>query len=55
MAPLFLNFQVFKEYVWNDWVYYVPPATVCYLVYDWAKKANYKANRKNSADYENDT
>jgi hypothetical protein len=45
---------VFKEYVWKDWVYYVPPAVATYLLYDWAKKENYKHNRKNPADYEND-
>uniref|UniRef100_A0AC34F7Z2 Cytochrome b-c1 complex subunit 8 n=1 Tax=Panagrolaimus sp. ES5 TaxID=591445 RepID=A0AC34F7Z2_9BILA len=47
--------RVFREYVWRDWLYYVPPATAAYLVYDWAKKENVKANRKNPADYANDS
>uniref|UniRef100_A0AC34QLY5 Cytochrome b-c1 complex subunit 8 n=1 Tax=Panagrolaimus sp. JU765 TaxID=591449 RepID=A0AC34QLY5_9BILA len=47
--------RVFREYVWRDWFYYVPPAVASYLVYDWAKKANYQANRKNPADFANDT
>uniref|UniRef100_A0A7E4W7T1 Cytochrome b-c1 complex subunit 8 n=1 Tax=Panagrellus redivivus TaxID=6233 RepID=A0A7E4W7T1_PANRE len=46
--------RVFKQYVWRDWFYYVPPAVSAYLVYDWAKKANAAANRKNPADYAND-
>jgi len=49
----FIN--VFKEYVWRGWIYYVPPATFAYLIYDWGKKENYKVNRKNPADYANDT
>ncbi|KAH7725357.1 Protein R07E4.3 [Aphelenchoides avenae] len=47
--------KVFKSYVWRDWVYYVPPSVAAYLLYDWAKKENYRANRKNPADYANDT
>jgi ubiquinol-cytochrome c reductase subunit 8 len=47
--------RIFKEYVWRDWPYYVPPAVASYLVYDWAIKENYRFNRKDPADYENDT
>ncbi|KAI6226169.1 UcrQ domain containing protein [Aphelenchoides fujianensis] len=47
--------RVLREYVWKDWIYYVPPAVASFLVYDWAKKENYKINRKNPADYANDT
>lgn len=47
-------FQVFKTYVWNQWYYYLPQAVAAYLVYDWAKKTNHKASRKNPADYAND-
>lgn len=47
-------FQVFREYVWFNWYYYTPPAVFTYLLYDWAKKANYEANRKDPAEYAND-
>ncbi|KAE9551578.1 hypothetical protein FO519_005222 [Halicephalobus sp. NKZ332] len=47
--------RVFREYVWRDWFYYVPPAVTAYLVYDWAKKANYQSNRKNPEEFANDT
>lgn len=48
-------FKVFHEYVWRDWIFYVPPAVGTYLLYDWAKRENYKFNRKNPADFANDT
>lgn len=47
--------RVFREYVWRDWFYYVPPAVAYYLVYDWAKKANYQASRKNPEEFANDS
>lgn len=46
--------QVFKGYVWQQWYYFVPQTIAAYLIYDWAKKENYKQNRKNPADYAND-
>lgn len=35
-------------------MYYTPPAVIMYLTYDWAKKANYEANRKDPAEFAND-
>lgn len=35
-------------------MFYTPPAVITYLLYDWAKKAYYKANRKNPAEFAND-
>lgn len=49
------TFQVFKEYVWREWYFYLPTAVTYYLIYDWAKKENYKFNRKDSKEFENDT
>ncbi|KAK5968012.1 Ubiquinol-cytochrome C reductase complex [Trichostrongylus colubriformis] len=46
--------KVFKIYVWDNWMYYVPQVVGAYLLYDWAKKENYKKGRKNPADYAND-
>ncbi|CAI4231684.1 unnamed protein product [Auanema sp. JU1783] len=46
--------KVFKSYVWDQWYYYLPQAVGAYLIYDWAKKTNYQANRKNPADFAND-
>ncbi|KAL6732450.1 UcrQ family protein [Ancylostoma duodenale] len=46
--------KVFKSYVWDQWIYYVPQTIGAYLLYDWAKKRNYEVGRKNPADYAND-
>ena len=45
---------MFKTYVWDQWYYYVPQTVGAIMLYDWAKKTNYKAGRKNPADYAND-
>lgn len=37
--------QVFKNYVWDQWYYYVPQTVAAYLIYDWAKKSNAAGNR----------
>ncbi|EFO82825.1 hypothetical protein GCK72_024497 [Caenorhabditis remanei] len=46
--------KTFKTYVWDQWYYYIPQTIGAYLLYDWAKKTNHEANRKNPADYAND-
>ncbi|WKX92428.1 hypothetical protein Q1695_010448 [Nippostrongylus brasiliensis] len=46
--------KVFKSYVWDQWLYFVPQTVAAYLLYDWAKKRNYQVCRKNPADYAND-
>ncbi|KJH42676.1 UcrQ family protein [Dictyocaulus viviparus] len=46
--------KVWKQYVWYQWHYYLPQTLAAYLLYDWAKKENYRASRKNPALYEND-
>uniref|UniRef100_A0A1I7XYE0 Cytochrome b-c1 complex subunit 8 n=1 Tax=Steinernema glaseri TaxID=37863 RepID=A0A1I7XYE0_9BILA len=46
--------KVFKTYVWNQWWYYIPSSVACYMVYDWAKKANAASNRKDPSEYAND-
>uniref|UniRef100_A0A0N5C272 Cytochrome b-c1 complex subunit 8 n=1 Tax=Strongyloides papillosus TaxID=174720 RepID=A0A0N5C272_STREA len=44
----------FKNYVADQWYYYIPSGTAAYLVYDAAKKINHDSKRKDPSIYAND-
>lgn len=46
--------NTFRKYVIDKWYFYIPQSIGMYLLYDWAKKANHEANKKDPSLYAND-